>query len=322
MGRQTPIRLLLAGCDPDVLLRVAPALVKAVQCRPGLIELTAVYDAIAGHAQTARQKFGFARAESDIEQAFRTGAPGAVVCAIPAAQGSRDIPALLRRGVPTALVPPLGRSLEDALAIGEAARESSAPHMVAMPRRFSPYLGRAVRWARQLGPIRQVHGRFRTPGQVDGPFVWNAALGAIDAVGHILGRIDGFELTAAEGPGSAAAVSLRFADGAQGRLELAGRADHTEESYELLGEGYHAVVVLGDLAGPSMQCWRGPKIEVRIQAPADQPAVEYDGMQQALSAFMDALLSGQRPGPTLEEVLPAMDLAQRITAGLTPVPAA
>lgn len=315
MGRRLPIKVLLAGCDPEVQLRVAPALVKVAQGRTDQVALAAVYGALSGHVQSAGEAFGFPARSTDLDELFKTVAPGAVVCALPADQAA----AVLSRGAPTILLPPLGKSLDDLLALSEAARQSTAAHMAAMTRRFSPYLCRAVQWARQLGEIHSVRAHLKTPGEMDGAFVWAGAVHAIDAMANILGRVEGFQLQRPDGPVAGATVTLRFATQTQGQLELAGRADHTEESYEIIGDGFQAVVVLEALAGPSMQCWRGPKIEVRIQAPPGEPAVEHDGTCEALSAFFDALIAEKRPSPALEDVLPAFDLSHRLAAELTPV---
>jgi predicted dehydrogenase len=313
-----PIKVLLAGCDPEVQLRVAPALAKLAKGRPETVALAAVFGAQAGHANSAAETFGFAAHGTELEELFHSVAPGAVVCALPAEEAGAAVSAVLHRKAPTLLVPPLGKSLDDILIMSEAARQSSARHMVAMSRRFSPYLCRAVQWARQLGDIKSVRAHLATPGEIDARFVWTSAVHAIDAMGHILGRIDGFELSRPQDTSAAASVSLRFANQTQGQLELTGRADHAEESYEIVGAGYQAVVVLQSLSGPSMQCWRGPKIEVRIQAPADEPAIEHDGLFEALSAFIDAVVSEAALSPSLEDVMPAFDLAQRIAGKLTP----
>jgi predicted dehydrogenase len=318
MGRRLPIKVLLAGCDDEIQLRVVPALVKAVQKRAGKVELAAVYGTVSSQAQSAKEKYSFGAAGTDLDELFRIAAPAAIVCAL----AGGEVPALLHRGAPTLLLPPLGKGLDDVLAISEAARQSSALHMVAMTRRFNPYLCRAVQWARQLGEIRSLRAHLKTPGEVDGPFVWTAAVHAIDAVANILGRIDGFELARGESASAPVLATLRFANQAQGLLELTGRADHTEESYELIGDGFQAVVVLQSLAGPSMQCWRGPSIEVRIAAAQNEPAVEHDGLCEVLGSFMDTLAGDGRLAPTLENVMPAFDLAHRLAGELTPVAAA
>jgi predicted dehydrogenase len=315
MGKRLPIKVLLAGCDPEVQLRVAPALAKAANGRTDPVELAAVYGAAAGHAQSAAQAFGFKAHGADLNELFRTAAPSVVVAAVPTDQAVAEISALLAYKAPMLLVPPLGKSLDDILAMSEAARKSGARPMVAMSRRFSPYLCRAVQWGRQLGPIKMVRAHLRAVGQVDGPFIWNSGVHAIDAIASILGRIEGVELRVPK-DSAAAAVSLRFANQTCGQVELAGGAEHTQESYEIIGEGYQAVVVLQALAGPSMQCWRGPKIEVRIQAPAAEPAIQHDGMFEAMMAFFDAVAAQTKLSPTLEDVLPAFDLAQRLIGEL------
>ncbi len=322
MGKKLPIKVLLAGCDPEIQLRVAPALVRLAKQRPEQVQLAAVYGELAGHAETAASTFGFASSGTDLEQLFHTTAPQMVVCAMCSPQDLRQRVALLHRHLPTVIVPPLGRSLDDLLAMSEAARESSAVHMAAMTQRFSPYLCRAVQWARQLGEIRSVKAHYSRPGEIDSQLIWTGAVGALDAVFNILGRAEGFTYSTPEGASNRAAVEIKFANGCQGVLELAGRSDHTEESYDIIGDGYQTTVVLQSLGGPSMQCWRGPKIEVRITAGQDQAAVQYDGMFEALNAFVDALLSDARSSPTLDDLLPAFDMSQRIAAQLPRVAAA
>ena len=321
MAKQRPLRLGLVGSGQQAEGVLAPALARAARARPDQVELACICSPKADFAERLCKQFGFLAACTDPAAMVRDHSIGACVCALPAADTAIEVPQLLANKTPCLLTLPLGEGLSDVLAMAEAARERNTPHAVAMPRRFNPYFTRGLKWAQQLGPIQSVNATLATPGRIDRPLLWCDAVHAMDAMAHVLGRID---KRIASPPGDAAdsadarSITLRFAGQTTGRLDLRGQATADEESYEIRGEGFLSVVTLQGHAGPSLVCWRGGRIEVKIHTPQGPAEPTDDGTEAAILDFVAHLQGDGKLAPTLEEVMPVLDIALQMGDSLEP----
>ena len=310
VAQNGPLKLALLGCGEDAKSCYAPAMARYASEHPDRLQLTAVCDSDAERAEQFRQEFGFAAASPDVEAMFRDHRPAACACVLAADESAVQVQQLLAQKTPCLLAAPLGKSPDDVLEMSDAARESGATHMLAMTRRFNPYLTRAVRWARQLGDIRSVTATVGTDGPIEKPFMGDTVIHSVDVICHVLGRVEGHAIAPAAdqqaGSPREHSISLKFPEDLDGRLCLHPGADGREETYELTGEGFRAVVALEGHEAPSLLCWRGDKLEVKIVGPPAETPVD-DGTYNVLCRFVECLGDGRDASPTIEDVLPALD---------------
>ena len=78
-----------------------------------------------------------------------------------------------------------------------------------------------------------------------------------------------------------------------------------EESYELFGEGFRARVVAGSGVQRSMQGWRNGHLAIEEYSSEDEPEDQRNGAYEEVVEFVRALKTGQRPWPSVEDILPS-----------------
>jgi predicted dehydrogenase len=201
-----------------------------------------------------------------------------------------------------------GATPAEVAALRDIARETGTPHQVSVNRRFSPFLNRALAWARETaGPVRFVHARMLRHARRELDFVWGTGVHVVDALRHIGGEwADDLNVRTIGPPDTSAPwflVSFRFASGTAGAIEIAPTAGMVEETYELYGDGFRAVATtMGGPDGESVRCWRNGRLEVHDRADPDAPLYRRDGSWEELCAFLGTLRAGTPPRPTVEDV--------------------
>jgi predicted dehydrogenase len=226
---------------------------------------------------------------------------------------------LLRRGVPCILEKPPGATAAEVAALVQVARETGTPHQISVNRRFSPFLNRAIAWAKEAGSVQYVHGRMVRDARREGDFVWGTGVHIIDAMRHIGGEWEDFEVRTVEPPRTSAPwflIALRFASGCEGTVEMVPTAGMMEETYDLYGDGFRATATTMGGLGESVRCWRNGTLEVEMRADPGAPTCLRDGSYEEVEAFVSALNQGVMPHPGVEEVAPTMDLCTQIHAAL------
>jgi len=307
------LKLALIGCGSRGLGVYAPALERYANEHPDQVELTAACDTDAERAEQASREFGFAAPVDDVAAMIRDHKPEACLCVLPAFDTMMTGSQLLAQNMPCLLELPLGDSVDEMIEMSEAAREMNTPNMVALNRRFNPYLLRAERWARQLGSVESVTCSLATPTEPDAPYFAGTIVHAIDVIAHVLGRLASHTLSD-EGP--ATTITLPFDSGGAGTIVIRPNAPARAEVYEIAGHGFRAVATVEDAAGPALRCWRGDVPEVDIAGQANQPEAATDGTYDLLAEFIGCLTHGKTPSPTIDDAMPAADLACQTAAEL------
>jgi predicted dehydrogenase len=227
---------------------------------------------------------------------------------------------LLRRGIPCVLEKPLGTSLVEIERLARVARETQTPHMVSVNRRFMPYLNQARSWMQQHGPLRYVRASQVRHRRSEPDFIWSTAIHVIDALRHIAGDVEGFDVTLSPaGIGEAAwyVIALRFESGATGQVEILPTAGMVEESYELFGEGCRARVTAGSGTQRSLECWVDGEQVIVSRATEDEPEDLRNGAYQEVEEFVRALQIGSRPQPCIDDILPSARISFAIADRLS-----
>jgi predicted dehydrogenase len=314
------LRLALIGCGSHAEWAHADPLSRYAALHPDEVALAACCDLRKERAEMFRHRYGFENAYTDWEAMLKAEHPDAVVCVMPIERIAPLGSELLRRRIPCVLEKPLGANPEEVAALESVAQETGTPHMVSVNRRFSPFLNRALAWSREAGPVRYIHSRMLRHARREEDFVWGTGIHIVDAMRYIGGEWDDFTVRTIEPPQTSAPwflISLRFASGAEGTVEIAPTVGMDEETYDLYGDGFRAIATTVGGLGETVRCWRGGMLEVEERADPEAPTCLRDGSYEEVGAFVNALRRGEAPRPTVADVAPTMDLCARIQAALT-----
>lgn len=307
----------LIGCGAHAETAHADPLHRYADQHPGAITLAAACDVRRERADAFCQTFGFARAYTDWQAMLEAERPDAVVCTVPIPQIVPVGSELLRRGISCVLEKPPGATPAEVVFLTNIARETGTPHLVSVNRRFSPFLNRAVAWARDAGPLRYVHARMLRHARREADFVWGTGVHVIDAMRHIGGEWQRFDVRVVRPSETSAPwffISLQFASGCEGLIEIAPTAGMAEEVYDLLGDNFRASATTMSAAGESVRCWRNGRIEIESVADPAAPLCLRDGSWEETCAFLDALRHRTALRPTIADIAPTMELCARIEA--------
>jgi myo-inositol 2-dehydrogenase/D-chiro-inositol 1-dehydrogenase len=302
------IRLALIGCGEHSRTSHAMPLARYAAQHPHVIELCAACDMDLERAKEFCREFGFSRAYSDADEMLSTERLDGCICVMPMHSIVRMAVMLMERKTPCVIEKPLGISSQEAERLAVVARETGTPHMVSVNRRFMPYLNEGKLWASAVGPLQYVRATQIRNARDESDFIWSTAIHTLDALRYIAGEIVSFETDVYRQPELSAlwyGISLRFANGARGRLEVLPTAGMVEETYELFGESFRVQIVAGSGVERSLHCWRDGHLEVeRISSEAD-PEDLRNGAYEEVVEFVRALKTGTPPKPSVEDILPS-----------------
>jgi len=310
------IRLAIAGCGEHSRTSHAAPLARYAAAHPNEIELVAACDLNLDRAVEFCRSFGFVRPYKDLDQMLSDQKLDACVAIMPIEKIVEVGIKLLERRLPCVIEKPLGTSLTEIEKLAQAARDTQTPHMISVNRRFMPYLNQARSFMREHGPLRYVRASQVRHRRDEADFIWSTAIHALDALRYIAGEVKTFDVTQ-PGNGETAwyVISLRFASGTVGQIEVLPTAGMVEESYEFFGEGCRARVTAGSGPQRSLQCWRDGELVIESRATEEQPEDLRNGAYQEVEEFVRALQTGTRPQPCIDDILPSARISFAI-AGL------
>jgi predicted dehydrogenase len=301
------IRIALAGCGEHSRTSHATPLARYASQHPDEIELVAACDLSADKATEFCRSFGFLRPYTDLDQMLDSEKPDACVCVMPIEHVMEKGIQLLERRIPCVIEKPLGASLAEAETLSRVARETQTPHMVSVNRRFMPYLNQALSWSRDLGPLRYVRAVQVRHARSEADFIWSTAIHVLDALRYVAGEIDnyGVEFIRKEGAAAWYVISLNFAGGASGRIEVLPTAGMIEESYEFFGEDFRARITAGTGTQRTLECWHENQLVLQAKATEAEPEDLGNGAYREVEEFVRALRTGTRPYPQIDDILPS-----------------
>jgi myo-inositol 2-dehydrogenase / D-chiro-inositol 1-dehydrogenase len=319
------IRLGLIGCGEHSEIGHAIPLARYKSAHPADIKLACVCDLRRERAELFCTKYGFAKAYDNLDAMLAAEQLEAVIAVVPVERISEVGVRLLKTGIPCVVEKPLASSLTELVALRNAARATQ--NMVSVNRRFMPFLNRAIEWARSAGPLRYVRCTFTRHARTEPDFLWGTAVHAVDALRHIAGDIEKTEirtLKSSEGQASWYGIDLEFENEVSGRIDVLPTAGVLEETYELISEGYRAIVT--SPFGPK-RGWRAFR-ENRVVIEETDDGMPEDvvfGFYDETTALIQSLTAKRPPRPTIEDVFPSVELcfrlAQRVEAATNLVPA-
>ncbi len=309
------IKIALVGAGAHALHFHAPSLSHYAAKHPGQVELAAVCDLDAAKAEVFRDKFGLGRAYSNIDEMLDAEHPDGVACIVKGQAVLETGVHMLERGVACVIEKPPGLSIESARRLAAVAERTGTPNLVSDNRRFMPLLNEALTWAREQGPIRYVRVTMLRHNRRESPFIWGAGLHPFDTMMHIAGEMEAHTIRSFHAEELSThwfEVTLQFEGGCAGVLHIFPTCGATEETYEIFGEGYRVWFSVTKDFQTSMSCFRAGKSIITKQSPPDEPSFVSNGTYHETAAFLQALLDKSLPGPTIQEVLPSLELSHRI----------
>jgi myo-inositol 2-dehydrogenase/D-chiro-inositol 1-dehydrogenase len=300
------IRIALAGCGEHSRASHAAPLARFAATHSNEIKLVAACDLNRERAEEFCHSFGFAQAYEDLDQMLEIEKPDACVSVMPMEKIGEVGIKLLQRGIPCVIEKPLGTSLPAIERLARVARETQTPHMVSVNRRFMPYLKQARSWMQGHGPLRYVRASQVRHQRSEPDFIWSTAIHAIDALRYIAGDVEEFDVTVSRaGDATWYVISLRFESDTTGLVEILPTAGMVEESYELFGEGCRARLTAGSGTQRSLECWADGEQLIESHATDEEPEDLRNGAYQEVEEFVDALRTGRRPQPCVDDILPS-----------------
>jgi myo-inositol 2-dehydrogenase / D-chiro-inositol 1-dehydrogenase len=304
------IRLGLIGCGEHSESGHAVPLARYKSAHPSDIELTAACDLNLERAQFFCRQYGFVSAYRDVDEMLARQKLDGCIAVVPVEKISQLGIKLLERGIPCVVEKPLGDSLTDVTALVETAQTTHTPNMVSVNRRFMPYLNRAIEHTRTVGSLRYVRCTLTRHARNEPEFLWTTAVHAVDALRHIAGEVAEADIRTLQQTGEFAswyAVDLKFENGVLGRIDVLPTAGVLEETYELMGEGFRAVVTCPFGPRRAWRCYRENKMVIE-ETSDGMPEEVLNGCYDEAAEFIHALIRKESPRPSITDVFPSVKL--------------
>ena len=220
MGESNAARIAFVGAGHHATGALYPNIAQIPE-----FDLVAVCDLVADKARSAARRFGAPEWFSDVEAMLDRAAPdGVCVCGPPEMHHAVSVQ-VLRRGIPVFTEKPPGLTREHTEELAAAARKAGTWGMVAFMKRFAPANVVAKEYMERddfgrLSSITLIHGC----GPYDDPrrmLLFNG-IHMLDLARYFAGNVVEVFAHKAEGvgPTQAVCVSMKFAHGAVGQLNM------------------------------------------------------------------------------------------------------
>jgi myo-inositol 2-dehydrogenase/D-chiro-inositol 1-dehydrogenase len=310
------IKLVVLGAGNHSRQNHLPSLSRYVAENPGTVELAGLCDLDQELATEMAQRYGFARAYTDLDEMLRSEQPDGCVSITPILATTEIAKRVLRAGVPLLMEKPPGATPREARSIVDLVKEIDAWAMVSMNRRFDPALRAAVAWWGDR-PIAYLRGRMARVNRREADFMYGTAIHPLDAMRAIAGDVRDHAVEKVQVDGIWwYVIRLLFGSGTIGLLEVLPTAGSLGESYELVGDRVRALAGAGDTDSGIAQCWEDGELVVEAQPAAGMPGYVRNGTYAETCAFISALQAGTAPYPSLDQVLQSVELCATIQAGV------
>jgi hypothetical protein len=120
-------------------------------------------------------------------------------------------------------------------------------------------------------------------------------------------------LKSRQGFGNWYVIDLRFESGVSGRIDVLPTAGVIEETYELLGENFRAIVTCPVGPWRGWRCFRENRIVIQESA-ENLPEDVLNGCYDEAAAFIGALSQKADPRPSIADVFPSVQLCMQMAS--------
>ena len=150
-------------------------------------------------------------------------------------------------------------------------------------------------------------------------FLCATAVHAVDALRYIAGEVTDSKIHVlgnADSNPEWYAIDFKFGSGVSGRLDVLPTAGLLEETYELIGDGFRAIVTSPFGPERGLRCFRDNRLEVVEAASDNKPEDVINGCFDEAAEFIRALTTKTPVRPSIEEVFPSVELCMRMAESL------
>jgi myo-inositol 2-dehydrogenase / D-chiro-inositol 1-dehydrogenase len=303
------IRLGLIGCGDHSEIGHAMPLARYGAAHPETIDLAAACDLRPERAEMFCHKYGFARPYHQADDVLTRERLNACIAVVPVEHISEVGIKLLQANMPCVVEKPLGATIAEARRLLEAAKATGTTNMVSMNRRFMPLLNRGMEWAKAAGDLHYVHCAMLRHARTEPDFLRFTTIHALDTMRFICGEVSASEIRSLTPTAPHwFAIDLRFENGVQGRIDVLPTAGLVEETYELIGGGFRAVITSPFGLQRSLRCYQENRLVLQDIAGNETPEDVTQGFYGEATELIRALSHGKRPKPSIEEVFPSVEL--------------
>ena len=304
-----PVRLGLLGCGEHSEIGHATPLARYSAAHPGAISLVAACDLRRDRAELFCKQYGFSRAYHDLSDMLANEELDICIAVVPVEHISEIGIKLLETKTPCVVEKPLGKSLEEVKRLRDVARATKTKNMVSVNRRFMPLLNRAMEWSINAGALCYVRATMIRHARTESDFLRSTAIHAVDTMRYIAGNVSSAEIhTLNATPAYWYAIDLSFAKGVRGRIDVLPTAGLLEETYELVGEGFCAVVTSPFGPQRSLRCYRENQLTLEETPGNDTPEDVIHGFHGEVTELVEAFTHNRSPKPSIEDVFPSVEL--------------
>jgi myo-inositol 2-dehydrogenase / D-chiro-inositol 1-dehydrogenase len=319
-GKLKMIRLGLIGCGEHSEIGHAVPLARYKATHTAEVELTAVCDIRRDRAELFCRKYEFLTAYTDLDEMLTHEKLQACIAVVPVERITQLGIKLLKLGMPCVIEKPLGASLSEVKSLREAARTTATPNMVSVNRRFMPLLNQAIEWASRAGQLRYVRSTMTRHARTEPEFLWTTAVHAVDALRHVAGDIKEASIRNLGNDSSNAGwygIDLAFESGVAGRIDILPTSGVLEETYELIGESFRAIVTSPFGPERGLRCYQENRLIIR-ETDESVPEEVVNGFYDEAIALIRAVSNNEPLRPSIEDVYPSVDLCLKLaeSAGL------
>jgi predicted dehydrogenase len=307
------IRIGLIGCGEHSEIGHAIPLARYAAAHPGSIALAAACDLKRERAEMFCQQYDFVRAYQDGDEMLAKEQLDVCIAVTPVRRIAEIGIKLLQAKMPCVVEKPLGASMSEVQGLLDTARATRTINMVSVNRRFMPLLVQGMEWAKASGRLRYLRGTMLRHARTEPEFLLQTAIHALDTVRFIAGNVSAFEIRHLHAmPPQWYAIDLQFESGVQGRIDVLPTAGMLEETYELIGDGFRAVITSPFGPQRSLRCYQEDRVVLEEIAGTDTPEDVINGFYGEVVELVWALTSHQRPRPSIEDVFPSVGLCFEI----------
>jgi len=315
------LRIVLLGAGSHSELVHGPSLARYASEHPGEIGLAAVCDLREERARLFCERFGFARAYTDLDRMLETERPDACWVVSPITLTRELAGRAMERGLPTFFEKPPGASLQEARELADISDRSGAPNMVAFNRRWAPCTRKALAWAKEHGPFEYLYARMLRAQRGEKGFAFGTGIHLLDCVRTLaqaaMGGITSAETTRVEPTAGVYNfhVDLRLRSGATGRCDILPTCGLVDETYTLFGRDRLITYTLPWFSADGRaELYVEGKLAESETWPA-RPAHVSSGFYGEATEFISALQEGRKPSPSPREAVDSVALAEAVQEG-------
>ena len=305
------MNIALVGAGRHSIRNHAPAL-KQIAREIAEVRLAAVCDLDIERAESARDEFGFECAFTSLDDMASAVKIDAAVLIMPVPSIISMAKRFIAEGMPVCIEKPLGTRIEEARDFAEFVEAHDTPAMVSLNRRFDPGVRTALEWLAQRSELRAVHGIMLRDQRREADFVWSTGIHLIDLLTAVAGPLVLREALTPTRTGRLAV--LRSARGVDVSMEMLPEAGRQEDRLHLAGIDCFVDVQTGPARPWHVEAYEKGKLAFTASVVEGTPEYIYCGAYDETRAFVDMVLNGTAPDPSVRDALVSSEVAAQLHA--------